>query len=505
MAKMITAAEAAALIQNESTVAVSGFVGSGHPEALSEAVEKRFLADGAPRGLTLLYSAGQGDGKGRGLGHFAHRGLVRRVVGGHWNWAPELGRMAVSGEIEAYNLPQGVITQLFRAAASGQPGVITRTGLGTFVDPRLEGGRLNDRSPEPLVELLELDGEEYLRYRPLAPTVALLRASAADGKGNLSDDREAVRLEILSMAQAVKSSGGVVIAQVAELRDRIPPRGVTVPGMLVDYVVVAPAELHRQTYATQYSAVFAGYERADLAQSEPLAPDWRRIVARRALMEIADGSIINLGIGAPEAVARAALEAHRAQKLTLTVEAGGIGGVPAGGLDFGAVYNAEAMMEHTSQFDLYDGGCLDVSCLGFAQADASGSVNVSKFNGRVAGCGGFIDISQNAKKLIFCGSFTTGGFSASSEGGRLRIEREGRIRKFVSEIEQVTFSGPYAASRGQEVLFVTERALFRLGAEGLVLEEIAPGAELERDVLGQMEFRPVISPSLREMPAGVFA
>lgn len=504
MATIITADRAAELIHDGDSVLVSGFVGSGHPEALSAALERAFLRTGGPKDLALVYSAGQGDGKGRGLGHFAHSGMLRRVVGGHWNWAPELGRMALRGEIEAYNLPQGTLTQLFRAVAAGQPGVITRTGLGTFVDPRIEGGRLNSRSREELVELLSLDGQEFLRYKPMRFNVALIRATAADRQGNLSDEREAVRLELLSIAQAVKHCGGIVIAQVEEERERIAPRQVTVPGMLVDYVVIAGRELHRQTYATQYSPVFAGQAREMLAALPPSEPDWRRAVGRRALMEIEDGAVINLGIGAPEAVAKAAFEAGRSEKITLTVEAGGIGGVPAGGLDFGAVYNADAMMEHTSQFDFYDGGGLDVSCLGFAQADASGNVNVSKFNGRVAGCGGFIDISQNAKKLIFCGSFTAGGFAATAADGQLSIQREGKIKKFVPCLEQITFSGDYAMKRGQEVLFITERAVFRLTETGLMLTEIAPGLDLEREILGMMEFRPLISPALKQMPLEIF-
>lgn len=504
MAEIITAPEAAALVRDGDSLLVSGFVGSGHPEALSAALEQSFLQTGRPRDLTLVYSAGQGDGKGRGLGRFAHSGMLRRVVGGHWNWAPELGRMALRGEIEAYNLPQGTLTQLFRATAAGQPGVITRTGLGTFVDPRLEGGRLNGRSQENLVELLTLDGEEYLRFKPMRFQVALLRATAVDRLGNLSDEREAVRLELLAMAQAVKRCGGIVIAQVQEQRERIAPRQVTVPGLLVDYVVLAGPELHRQTYATAYSPVFAGQAREELSALPPMEADWRRAVGRRALMEIEDGMVLNLGIGAPESVARAAFEAGRSDKITLTVEAGGIGGVPAGGLDFGAVYNADAMMEHSSQFDFYSGGGLDLSCLGFAQVDAAGNVNVSKFNGRVAGCGGFIDISQNAKKLVFCGSFTAGGFSAAASDGQLTIRREGTVNKFVSHLEQITFSGDYAARRGQEVVYVTERCVFRLTGAGLLLTEIAPGVDLEKDILPKMEFTPLISPDVKRMPEEIF-
>lgn len=506
MAKIISSAEAANLIKDGWSIAVSGFVGSGHPEALSSALEARFLNEGHPADISLMYSAGQGDGKSRGLNHFAHKGMLRRVIGGHWNWAPELGAMALRNEIEAYNLPQGTITHMYRAQAGKQAGVFTKVGLGTFVDPRLEGGRLNKITEEPLVELVELDGEEWLRYKCVSFDAVLLRGTSADEEGNISVEKEAVALELLAMAQAARSSGGIVIVQVERLckNGDIKPRDVVVPGILVDYVVKAEESLHWQTYAQQYDPAFAGQERCCLEQLPPMKLDARKVIARRAYMELGDGAVVNLGIGIPEGVASVAQEKGRSDALTLTVEAGGIGGVPAGGLNFGAVYNAHAMLEHSSQFDFYDGGGLDACCLGFAQADFTGNVNVSKFNGRVAGCGGFINITQNTKKVLFCGTFTAGGLEVALEDGQVHILKEGRIPKFTKTVEQVTFSGPYAAASGKSVMYITERAVFTLCPEGMVLTEIAPGVDLEKDVLAHMEFAPLISDKLKLMPEELF-
>lgn len=506
MAKVITAAEAAALIQDGWSIAVGGFVGSGHPEALSRALESRFLSQGRPKGLSLMCSAGQGDGKRLGMNHFAHSGMLRRVIGGHWNWAPKLGEMAVDNQFEAYNLPQGTLVQLYGAMACGQPGVITKTGLGTFVDPRQQGGRLNEVTIRDLVELIHLDGEEWLRYKPVRLDAVLLRGTSADPQGNISTQREAVRLELLQMAQAARSQGGIVIVQVEELvpEGGIPPKEVTVPGVSVDYVVPARPEEHWQTYDEAYSPIFAGMERKPLNTLAPLPLDIRKVIARRAFQEITSRCVVNLGIGIPEGVAGVANEAGRASDIVLTVEAGGIGGVPAGGLSFGAVYNASATMEHSQQFAFYDGGGLDVTCLGFAQADQAGNVNVSRFNGRIAGCGGFINITQNTSKVIFCGGFTAGSSEIQVRDGALRIVRDGAVKKFISAVEQISFSAGYAVRTGKRVLYVTERAVFSLSEEGLVLEEIAPGVDLERDILGRMGFEPLISKRLREMPRELF-
>ena len=507
MADFIKAEQVADYIPDGASVAVGGLVGSGHPEAITAALGRRYEKTGRPKDLTLVFSAGQGDGVSKGLGHFAKPGMLKRVVGGHWNWAPALGRMAVDGEVEAYNLPQGTVTQLFHSIAGKKPGVITKVGLNTYVDPRVEGGKLNSRTTEDLVQVIQLDGEEWLWYKSFPITVALLRGTTADTNGNITTERESSLLELLTIAQAARNCGGIVFVQV----ERVVPNGtmnpshVKIPGILVDYIVVAQhPEEHMQTYAEQYNPSFSGEGRIRLSEVPPMPLSWRKVVARRAAMELTPNVVVNLGIGVPEGVANVANEENVSDTMTLTVEAGGIGGVPAGGLNFGAVYNAEALVEHSQQFDFYDGGGLDIAFLGLAQTDGEGNINVSKFNGRVAGSGGFINISQNAKKVVFCGSFTTGGLEVAVRDGGIKILREGSVKKFVSRVEQITFSGKTARQMRQKVLYVTERAVFRLLPEGMVLTEIAPGISVERDIMPHMEFRPIISGQLRQMDTRLF-
>jgi len=504
--KIRTPEESAALVESGRTLVSGGFVGAGHPEALTSALEKRFLEEGEPRDLTLVYAAGQGDGASRGLNHLAHRGLLRRVIGGHWALAPALGKLAVEEAIEAYNFPQGVICQLFRDIAAGRPGCLTHVGLGTFADPDLGGGRLNACTRRDLVEKVRLRGRDWLLYHSLPLDVAFIRASVADCYGNLSTCREAIKGEILPIAQAVRNSGGLTIAQVAEVWDRpLPPQEVAVPGMLVDYLVVSEPGQHQQTFCEEFNERYVSAAPCGDFEppATPLPEGARRIIASRACDEIERGAIVNLGIGMPEGIARMAAERHLAGGMTLTVESGPIGGMPAGGLSFGASEYPQAVIDQPAQFDFYDGGGLDFAALGMAQIDEQGNVNVSRFGSRVAGVGGFVNIAHSASQLAFCGTFTAGDVDVLFRNGRLEIIREGRVRKFPRRVEQISFSAVQARERGQAVLYITERAVFRLVAQGLELIEVAPGIDVERQILDLMDFRPIVN-SFRQMPPHCF-
>ena len=493
--KVVSADEAVAIIRSGDMVATSGFVGVGTPDAIFAALEKRFLASAEPRDLGLLFAAAPGDGKDRGLNRLAHLGLIQRAVGGHWSLVPKLGRMAADNLIEAWNLPLGCISQLFREISGRRPGLLSRVGLGTFVDPRLGGGKLNSISTRDLVRVMEIDGREWLFYEAIPVDVAILRGTTADPDGNISMEREALILDNLAIAMAAKASKGFVIAQVERLAamDALPARQVVVPGALVDCVVLAPPEHHVQTYATAYSPAFSGQLRVPMDRIPPLPLDERKIIARRCAMELPMGGVVNLGIGMPEAVAAVAREENLLDQVTLTAEPGIFGGIPQGGLDFGAALNPSAIIAQNQQFDFYDGGGLDLACLGMAQADAQGSVNVSRFGDRFAGAGGFINITQNARALVFAGAFTAGGLRIETGDGSLRIAREGRSRKFVTAVEEVTFNGGLAAAAGQRVLYITERCVFQLTPAGLALVEVAPGIDPERDILALMDFRPIMT------------
>ena len=504
--KVVTAPEAVRLIRDGDSIVVEGFVGQCFAEELTLALEQRFLLTGMPKNLELVFTVAPGDRQGRGLDHLAHDGLVKQALGGHWGLSPALGKMALTNKIAAHNLPQGVISHLFRDTAAGRPGLLTKVGLGTFVDPRNGGGKINESTTADRVELLTLHGEEYLFYKALKPDVAFLRGTTADPEGNITMEREALTLEALAVATAVHNVGGLVIVQVERLAETgsLSPRDVKIPGVLVDCIVVSQPEHHWQTFGTTYSPAFSGELRRVRSSIPPLKLTERKVIARRAAMELRPDSVVNLGIGLPEGVANVAAEEHILEFLTLTAEPGPMGGMPTAGLDFGAAVNSQAILDQPSQFDFYDGGGLDAAVLGMAQADRQGNVNVSRFGSRLAGSGGFINISQNAKKLVFVGTFVVPSRTRVQDG-RLIITDGPVSPKFLADVEQRTFSGEYAARAGQPVLYVTERCVFQLAPEGLQLIEIAPWADLEKDILAHIGFEPIMNGEPRLMDSRLFA
>jgi propionate CoA-transferase len=505
--KIVDAAAAVAVIHDGDTVASAGYGGNGTPDQLFAALEQRFLDTGAPRDLTLVFSTGQGDMKDRGLNHLAHEQLVKRVVGGYFGLTPKLEKLITDNRIEAYNLPEGVLVHLYRDIGAGKPGTLSKVGLGTYVDPRHGGGRMNGRTADDIVRVFEVGGEECLFYMGFPIHVALIRGTTADPDGNITAEHESLALENLALAIAARNSGGIVLAQVERIaaEGSLDARLVKVPGVLVDCVVLAEPQHHMQTTGTQFNPAFSGELRVPPRLVRAVELDERKLIARRALRELMPNSVINVGVGSvPDCIPLVAAEERIQDLLTLTVDAGVIGGVPMSGPDFGAAVNWQAVIDHASAFDFIDGGGLDAAFLGFGECDAEGNVNASRFGNRVPGCGGFIDISQNARKLVFVGTFTSGGLKVTIDGGRLRIAQEGRFPKFVPRIGQLTFSAAEARRRGREVLYVTERCVFRLRDDGVALTEVAPGIDIEREVLALLPFRPAID-GPQPMDATVFA
>ena len=503
--KILTAAEAANLVEDGMTVSTNGFVACDLPEELTSALEKRFLETGSPKNLTYFYAAGQGNRDGSGADHFAHEGMTSTVIAGHYNMAPKLGELIMQNKIKAYNLPQGTLSQLYRDIAAKKLGTLTHVGLYTFADPRVEGGKLNDITTEDLVEVVNICGEERLLYKAIHVDVALIRATYADEYGNITMEHECCTAEATAIAQAAKNCGGKVIVQVEKVVTDVDPKLVKVPGIYVDAVVVTEnKENHTQCVGCEYSGSIPGEFRVPLGSLEAPSLSPKKIIGRRAAMELRPDTVVNLGIGIPEYISMVANEEGIGDHFTLTVEAGPVGGVPQGGPQFGGAVNAQAILDQPAQFDFYDGGGVDDAFLGLAQADKDGNINVSKFGPRIAGCGGFVNITQNAKRVYYCGKFSAGGLKSSTKDGKLIIAEEGNNDKFIDTVEQITFSGKYANKVGQPVMYITERAVFELREDGVYLTEVAPGIDIQTQILDHMGFVPKMDGKPKLMDERIF-
>ena len=506
--KIIKPSEVGPLIKSGSTVTVSGFLGAGHPDVLTREVEKCFLETGAPRDLTLLFCAGQGDRGVRGTNRFGNPGMTKCVVGAHFNSAPRLRKLITDNEIEAHNWPQGIIAHLYRAIAGGRPGIITEIGLHTFVDPRYQGARMNARTTESLIDLVTIRGKEYLFYPVMPIHCALLRGTTADENGNITTEHEFAHQDHLAQAQAARNSGGIVIVQVKRLTKagNLNPNLVRIPGIFVDYVVVAddPKD-HWMTYSEEYNPAYTGETREPDHAFTPLPLSVRKVVQRRAFLELTKltNPIVNVGVGMPVGVGLVAREEGKTD-FTFTIEVGPIGGTPSPDLSFGASTNPEAIIDMGAMFDYFDGGGLDITFLGMAELDSEGNINASSFGDRRPGIGGFINITHKTKHIVFMGTLTSGGLEVAIGDGRINIVKEGRQKKIVSHVEQLSFHGLSAIDRGVDILYVTERAVFKLRDGHLFLTEIAPGIDLQRDVLDQIAAKVTVADDLRIMDSRIF-
>lgn len=501
--------EVASSINDGDKIILGGFIGSVVPEAIEKELEKRFLSSGHPKNLELYFAAGQGDAKDRANNCLGHENMTAKVIGGHWGLVPKLQQLAIDNKIIAYNFPQGVISHLIRDSAAGKPGTITHVGLGTFVDPRLGGGKLNEKTTEDLVSLMKIEDEEYLFYKAIKPNVAILRGTKADTHGNITMEDECLVLENLAAAQLVSNNGGKVIVQVKEVVEygSFHPQMVRIPGIFVDVVTVCEdPKLHMQTFSEQQNPDYCqqNSQKMGKTQNKARVLDVKKVVARRAALELRKGSILNYGIGVPEVISEVTDEEGVTDEMIATVEPGAIGGTPAGGLSFGASAFPEAVITQDQMFDFYDGGGIDQAFLGLAECDIKGNLNVSRFGPKIAGCGGFINITQNSKQVYFCGTFTAGKSKITIEDGKLNIEQDGSIKKFIQQVQQITFSAENALKNHKQVLYITERAVFKLAPDVIELIEIAPGVDLERDILAKMDFIPTISSDLKLMDARIF-
>lgn len=529
MAKFITAKQAAQLIPDGASVGVAGMGLSGWPDELGCAIRDEYREAGHPCNLFLHQGSAMGDhGYGnqfigwdkqrrledgevpsgvRGTSRLgeAGEGLVTKWTGAHVMSADALNALAAQGKITGNCLPQGVAVNLWREIAAGRPGLLTKVGLGTFVDPRLEGGRMNPQTKENIAELVNFDGEEYLFYKSFKLDVALLRGTVADEKGNISFMNEGIVNEGLAVASAAHNSGGIVIVQVEYLTkaDTIPPKDVKIPGILVDYVVQASDPMACwQAEGVYFEPAFSGQIRKPMGAIPRLPLDERKVIARRCAMEVVSGGVLNLGVGISASVGNILAEEGCLDKVTMASESGMIGGVPCPLPNFGSSYNPECTLEHNASFDIIDGGGLDMTCLGLGECDEDGNVNVSKFGSRLIGPGGFIDITNATPKVVFCGTFL-GKAKLQVGDGKIAILQEGSVKKFLRHVQQVTFAGRYT-KKEQEVLYVTERCVFRLQNGKMVLTEVAPGIDVEKDILAQMDFTPVVAQNLKTMDSGIF-
>lgn len=503
MYKVIEASSVASLIKDNVTVAIGG-AGAGHavPDKILKALGESYVEKGHPKNLTTIHPCGIGDNDSRGLNHLAHEGLIQTDIGGFWGNAPKLVTLAKGNVLKGYNLPQGVLSHLMRATAGGNPGVLTKVGLNTFVDPRLEGGKINEITTEDLVEVINISDEEYLFYRSIPIDVAIIRGTSVDKEGNLTMEEEVGFFAMLSIAQAAKVNGGIVIAQVKNIKNgNCDPGQVKVPGIFIDYVVQDP---------DQQMTFISGFDQSLVKRDVPFSPDKlelkgiKRLVCRRAAMELYSGAFVNLGYGMSDGVPIVAQQEGIADQIIFMIEQGAIAGIPTTGLNFGAMYNPSAILDDGYQFDFFHGGGLDVAFLGFAEIDQHGNINSSRFGKVITGCGGSIDISQNAKKIVYCGSFAAKSEENITNSG-INIIYPGKFIKFVQQVQQISFSGKYAVEKGQEVIYITERAIFKLTKQGIMLTEIAPGINLQEDILDMMDFTPVISPDLKKIDALVYS
>lgn len=505
--KIIQSNEIKNYVNDGDTLFITGITLGGYADEAVKEIEKSFLENGHPRDLTAYWTSSIGDRGEAGMAHIAHEGLLKRGIGGHLKGCgTNMAEITRDNKAEIFCFPQSVTATMARDISAKKPGVVTKIGLETMMDPRYEGGAMNEKAgkTEPQVELVELLGEEWLLYKLPQVDVTLIRGSIADTKGNISIYREGYKLNQLSAASAAKACGGIVIVQVERIVEAgtIPPKEVAVPGIMVDYVFCAKPENHWQTAQTYYNPSFSGELRVPLNEVEVESLSARKVIARRAAMFMEAGDVCNLGVGIPEAVSSVAAEEGVLSHITLTTEAGNMGGMPANRHDFGCCWNPEATIEMADNFDYYDGGCLNFGCLGILQIGSDGNVNASRLNGEGIGVGGFMDVAAGSKTIVFTTIFV-GRVDVKIGDGQLDIIKEGNIKKFINDIEQISFNGRLALKDHKKVYYVTERAVFQLVDEGLELLEIAPGVDLEKDILGQMDFRPIMK-NVKQMPVEIF-